>query len=54
MTEIPIKRDGRKENANATQAALQSAALRWFSEQGFEKAPVGKPIFAPKKQNRSG
>ena len=41
MTEIPTKRDGRKENANATQAALQSAALRWFSEQGFEKAPVG-------------
>ena len=41
MTEIPTKRDGRKENATATQAALQSAALRWFSEQGFEKAPVG-------------
>ncbi|CAM8665722.1 AcrR Transcriptional regulator [Comamonadaceae bacterium] len=41
MTEAPIKRDGRKENASATQAALQSAALRWFSEQGFEKAPVG-------------
>ena len=41
MTEIPTKRDGRKENANATQAALQSAALRWFSEQGYEKAPVG-------------
>lgn len=35
------KRDGRKENASATQAALQQAALRWFSEQGFEKAPVG-------------
>jgi AcrR family transcriptional regulator len=35
------KRDGRKENASATQAALQSAALRWFSEQGYEKAPVG-------------
>ncbi len=41
MTEAPIKRDGRRENASATQAALQSAALRWFSEQGFEKAPVG-------------
>ena len=41
MTEIPTKRDGRKENASATQAALQSAALRWFSEQGYEKAPVG-------------
>ena len=41
MIEIPTKRDGRKENANATQAALQSAALRWFSEQGYEKAPVG-------------
>jgi AcrR family transcriptional regulator len=35
------KRDGRKENASATQAALQMVALRWFSEQGFEKAPVG-------------
>jgi AcrR family transcriptional regulator len=35
------KRDGRKENASATQAALQQAALQWFSEQGFEKAPVG-------------
>ena len=41
MPETPTKRDGRKENASATQAALQSAALRWFSEQGFEKAPVG-------------
>jgi AcrR family transcriptional regulator len=41
MTETPTKRDGRKENASATQAALQMAALRWFSEQGFEKAPVG-------------
>ena len=41
MTDTPTKRDGRKENASATQAALQSAALRWFSEQGFEKAPVG-------------
>jgi AcrR family transcriptional regulator len=37
----PIKRDGRKENASATQAALQQAALQWFSAQGFEKAPVG-------------
>jgi AcrR family transcriptional regulator len=35
------KRDGRKENASATQAALQLAALQWFSTQGFEKAPVG-------------
>ncbi len=41
MAETPTKRDGRKENASATQAALQSAALRWFSEHGFEKAPVG-------------
>ncbi len=41
MSDTPTKRDGRKENASATQAALQSAALRWFSEQGFEKAPVG-------------
>ncbi|CAM8638565.1 AcrR Transcriptional regulator [Comamonadaceae bacterium] len=41
MTEITTKRDGRKENASATQAALQNAALRWFSEQGFEKSPVG-------------
>jgi AcrR family transcriptional regulator len=41
MAESPVKRDGRKENASATQAALQSAALRWFSEQGYEKAPVG-------------
>lgn len=41
MADIPTKRDGRKENASATQAALQQAALRWFSEQGFEKAPVG-------------
>jgi AcrR family transcriptional regulator len=38
----PIKRDGRKENASATQAALQLAALQWFSAQGFEKAPVGR------------
>lgn len=37
----PPKRDGRKENAGATQAALQRSALRWFSAQGFEKAPVG-------------
>jgi AcrR family transcriptional regulator len=37
----PIKRDGRKENASATQAALQQAALQWFSAQGFERAPVG-------------
>ncbi len=37
----PIKRDGRKDNATATQAALQRAALQWFSAQGFEKAPVG-------------
>ncbi len=37
----PTKRDGRKDNASATQAALQLAALQWFSEQGFEKAPVG-------------
>jgi AcrR family transcriptional regulator len=37
----PTKRDGRKENANATQTALQLAALQWFSAQGFEKAPVG-------------
>lgn len=41
MSDTSTKRDGRKENASATQAALQSAALRWFSEQGFEKAPVG-------------
>lgn len=41
MADPPTKRDGRKENASATQAALQSAALRWFSEQGYEKAPVG-------------
>lgn len=37
----PSKRDGRKENASATQAVLQRVALQWFSEQGFEKAPVG-------------
>lgn len=41
MSETSAKRDGRKENASATQAALQRAALHWFSEQGFEKAPVG-------------
>ena len=41
VTDTPTKRDGRKENASNTQAALQLAALRWFSEQGFEKAPVG-------------
>jgi AcrR family transcriptional regulator len=41
MADTPTKRDGRKENASATQAALQMAALRWFSAQGFEKAPVG-------------
>lgn len=41
MAETSTKRDGRKENASATQAALQNAALRWFSAQGFEKAPVG-------------
>lgn len=40
MTDTPIKRDGRKENASNTQAALQLAALRWFSEQGYEKASV--------------
>lgn len=37
----PTKRDGRRENASATQADLQRAALQWFTEQGFEKAPVG-------------
>ena len=41
MTDTPTKRDGRKENASNTQAALQMAALRWFSAQGYEKAPVG-------------
>ena len=41
VTDIPTKRDGRKENASNTQAALQHAALRWFSEQGYEKASVG-------------
>lgn len=41
MAKAPSKPDGRKENASATQGALQQAALRWFSEQGFEKAPVG-------------
>lgn len=41
MADTPAKRDGRKENASATQAALQLAALHWFSEQGFENAPVG-------------
>lgn len=41
MTNTPPKRDGRKENATNTQVALQRAALRWFSEQGFEKAQVG-------------
>lgn len=40
MTDAPPKRDGRKENARATQAALQMAALRWFSTQGFEKASL--------------
>jgi AcrR family transcriptional regulator len=41
VTDTPTKRDGRKENATNTQAALQLAALRWFSAQGYEKAPVG-------------
>lgn len=41
MKDTPIKRDGRKENASNTQAALQLAALHWFSAQGFEQAPVG-------------
>ena len=41
LVKHPPKRDGRKENASATQAALQRSALRWFSAQGFEKAPVG-------------
>ena len=41
MTETPSKRDGRKENASNTQAALQLAALQWFSVQGYEKASVG-------------
>lgn len=41
VTDILIKRDGRKENASNTQAALQLAALHWFSAQGFEKASVG-------------
>jgi len=37
----PTKRDGRKENTHSTQAALQSAALRWFSTRGYDQAPVG-------------
>ncbi|WP_168224786.1 TetR/AcrR family transcriptional regulator [Rhodoferax aquaticus] len=41
MTHFPAKRDGRKENGSNTQAALESAALHWFSEHGFEKASVG-------------
>jgi len=41
VTDTPTRRDGRKENASNTQAALQLAALRWFSTQGYEKAPVG-------------
>jgi AcrR family transcriptional regulator len=41
VTQTPMKRDGRKENASHTQAALQRAALRWFSEHGYERASVG-------------
>lgn len=41
MNETPPKRDGRKENASNTQAALQLAALEWFSAHGYEKASVG-------------
>lgn len=37
----PEKRDGRKENANATQAALREAGFRLFSTLGYEATPVG-------------
>lgn len=39
-TSPPEKRDGRKENANATQAALREAGFRLFSTLGYETTPV--------------
>ncbi|HEY0845297.1 MAG TPA: TetR/AcrR family transcriptional regulator [Noviherbaspirillum sp.] len=41
VTTPPDKRDGRKENANATQAALRKAGFRLFSTLGYEATPVG-------------
>lgn len=35
------KRDGRKENANATQAALREAGKRLFADLGYEATSVG-------------
>lgn len=37
----PEKRDGRKENANATQAALREAGKRLFADLGYEATSVG-------------
>lgn len=37
----PEKRDGRRENANATQTALREAGFRLFSSLGYEATPVG-------------
>lgn len=37
----PEKRDGRKENAAATQAALRAAGRRLFARQGYDATSVG-------------
>lgn len=37
----PEKRDGRKENAAATQAALRAAGRRLFASQGYDATSVG-------------
>lgn len=44
MNDAPIspeRRDGRKENANATQAALREAGFRLFATLGYDATPVG-------------
>ena len=38
----PEKRDGRKENAAATQAALRAAGRRLFGQAGFEASSIGE------------
>jgi AcrR family transcriptional regulator len=41
MGAMPEKRDGRKENAAATQAALRAAGRRLFAGQGYDATSVG-------------
>ncbi|HYD61423.1 MAG TPA: TetR/AcrR family transcriptional regulator [Noviherbaspirillum sp.] len=41
MGGMPEKRDGRKENAAATQAALRAAGRRLFAGQGYDATSVG-------------